>query len=80
MEKKPLKTVEEAEKDLKDFLEKHPHLKEYQKEIDRRLKLAVTPELRQTVLQFMMVDRLISLGNELAKVSSVVAKGFEGKK
>ena len=64
-----MKSVEEAKKDLEDFLEEHPHLREFQKEIDRRLKKAVTPENRRGVLTFMIEERKAALSQALNVLS-----------
>jgi hypothetical protein len=64
--------LEKAKKNLRDFLNKNPELKEYQEEMDRLLALAITPENRLSVLQFMMADNLNKLAGELTKLQKVL--------
>lgn len=63
--------IGKAERELKDFLEKNPHLKEYQKEVERRLIKAFTTENRMEVLKFMLDGCNIALSKELRKISNI---------
>ena len=56
--------LDEAIKERDEYLQKHPHLKPYQEEIDRIL--SKTPaNFRFGVVSLMMVERLQQLGKKL---------------
>jgi len=62
-----MKTLEEAKKDLEDFLNKHPHMREKQKEIDRILNN--TPdEDRLTVVLMLLAGSQNDLLNALKEL------------
>lgn len=63
--------LEKAERELKDFLAENPNLKVFQKEIDRLLDLAITPENKLVVLQFMIAGNLSKLADELTKLQKI---------
>jgi hypothetical protein len=58
------------------FLEKYPHLKEYQDEIDQLLDKAGDKQGRMAVLGMLMQERLLALNTELFKLVEV----FNGTK
>lgn len=75
-----LSQLEKAERDLREFLEKHPEFKEYQEEIERRLSKEPSIEGRMNILRFMMSERLDALKVEMCKLQNVtegVKKGLE---
>ncbi len=56
------------------FLDQHPEYREFQKEIDRLLDKAGTPENRMTVLAMLMEGKLLELHQQLQKLNSILLK------
>ena len=59
-----------AIKERDSFLEKHPHLKEFQKEIDRRMRGAGSFENRMAILMMMIDGKMAELRENLEELST----------
>ena len=70
-EAKSMKSKEQASKELKDFLESHPHLQEYQNRIDNILE-KTHPDKRLEVLMIMLCGKQTELLTELTKLTTMV--------
>lgn len=55
------------------FLEKHPHLKQYQQEIDSILDKC-KPEDRFTVISLLMSGKMVELQNHMADLVTMVTE------
>ncbi len=62
-----MKTLKEAEKERDDFLKEHPHLEEYQKEINEVLDKCTSQEDRLIALLIMLNNKV----NELKELINV---------
>jgi len=66
--------LRESQEALVNFLNKHPELKEYQVEIERRMSKAPTFAARMDILQFMMAERLNTLKGAFSELRGHVLK------
>ena len=70
----PERALEEALAEKAAFLNKHPQYREFQREIDRMLDKAGTPENRMAVLAMLMEGKLIELHQQLQKLNGILTK------
>lgn len=68
--------LEKSLKERDEFLKNHPHLIEYQKEIDRILD-ACDPGKRLEVLGMMISGKLLDQQAELVKLLSIVNQNMQ---
>ena len=66
-----MKSKEQALKDLDDFLEKHPHLQEYQNRINEILD-NTHPDKRLEVILLMLFGKQSELITQLTKLTQMV--------
>jgi hypothetical protein len=70
----PEKALADALAEKMEFLDQHPEYRGFQKEIDRLLDKAGTPENRMTVLAMLMEGKLVELHQQLQKLNSALLK------
>lgn len=68
--------LSEALAEREAFLEKHPHCRSFQREIDRVLDKAGSPENRMTVLAMLMEGKLLELHHKLKKLNGILLKAL----
>ena len=72
-EKTSSASLDELIKKRDQYLKENPHVIPFQKEIDRLLDNAGTPENRMKVLGIMMEGKLAELREQLIKLSNMLA-------
>lgn len=72
-----MKTVKELQQELKDFLKKRPHLREYQREIDAHLKFVDTPEERMKILKESMAENLNQINKLWRQIGTIFKKTID---
>jgi hypothetical protein len=68
----PEKTLTDALAERALFLESHPEYNAFQKQIDRMLDKAGSPENRMAVLSVLMESKLVELQEELRQLNSIL--------
>ena len=66
-----MKTVEEAQKDLDDFIESHPRGQEMQWSIEESLKLCANSEARQMIILERMADNMARLADKWDAITEI---------
>ena len=66
-----MKSKEQALKDLDDFLDKHPHLREQQNRINEILE-NTHPDKRLEVIMLMLFGKQTELTKQLTKLTSLI--------
>ena len=66
------KTIKELEKELSDFLEKHPELKPFQENIEKGLNKLSDPKDRLNVIYGMMVESHFELTNKMKDLQTLL--------
>ncbi len=66
--------VQEAIKTRDKFLEEHPELKGFQREIEKELRKAVSWKNKAAVLKTMMDEQMWKLKKELMKIQEITYK------
>jgi hypothetical protein len=61
-------TIKEYEKEIEKILEQRPGLKKYQDEIKRRLSKAPDYNSKMSILNFMLLENALELGNQCNKL------------
>lgn len=69
--------LEKAKKELDEFLKQHPHLQEFQNEIDRNLKRAGTYNQRMEYLKFMIECKSQELDEKLNQLRTEVTRYYK---
>lgn len=69
--------LEKAKKELDEFLKQHPHLQEFQNEIDRNLKRAGTYNQRMEYLKFMIECKSQELDEKLNQLREEVTRYYK---
>jgi hypothetical protein len=81
-EKRPLSGDERLQQAMaaRDrFLERHPHLRSYQAEIDRLLDSSGNNQGRMAVLGTMMQGKLLEMQKELSTLSNILVEAVTSK-